>query len=154
MSRVSRNAKRGSNRMGSALLLAVLAGFGGMASAHAASSPLSQAVAEGKHIFIHDTFGGSHNMTCESCHKAAGMGQTVTPNGHHFPSLANAATIFPRYNKHAGRVITLEDQIRGCVARGMGGKPPAYGSKTMNALVAYLTSLSKGKPMNMGGKPK
>lgn len=151
MSRVS--GTQGSGMGFKAVVLGLaLAGFGLMGTAQAAEGPLQAAVAQGKHMFIHDTFGGD-GVTCESCHKAAGMGPTVV-HGHHFPSLANAATIFPRYNKRAHRVITLEDQIRGCVARGMKGKPPAYGSKGMNAMVAYLTSLSQGKPMDMGGKPK
>lgn len=153
MSRVSKAANGAGKRIKVVALTVVMLGFGAMVGAHAAPSPLAQAIADGKHIFIHDTFGG-RGTTCESCHKAAGMGPTVTPNGHKFPSLSNAAAIFPRYSPRAGKVITIEDQIRGCVAGGLGGKPPAYGSKTMRSLVAYLTSLSQGKPIDMGGKPK
>lgn len=119
----------------------------------AISGPLAKAVTQGKHEFLHDTF-GSNGMTCAACHRAAGMGPTVLPNGHKFPSLANGAAIFPRYKARAHKVITLEDQIRGCVARGLHGKPPAYSSAAMRSLVAYITSLSQGKPIDMGGKPK
>lgn len=152
MSRVSKAEQKRGRALKAAVMGLALAGFGLAGAAQAADNPLQAAVAQGKHLFIHDTFGGA-GMTCESCHKAAGMGPTVV-HGHRFPSLANAAAIFPRYNKRAHRVITLEDQIRGCVVHGMKGKPPAYGSKTMNAMVAYLTSLSQGKPIDMGGKPK
>jgi len=36
----------------------------------------------------------------------------------------------------------------------MEGKSPAYGSADMNALIVYVTSLSQGKPIDMGGSPK
>ena len=156
MSKLSAGLK--SNRRHRFLLAGVLlaaCGGGSVAlSAQAAiSGPLADAVAAGKQTFLHDTFGGNH-MTCASCHSAAGLGPTVTPSGGHFPSLANAATIFPHYSSRAGKVITIEDQVQACVSGGLGGKPPAYGSITMNELVSYLTSLSQGKPMDMGGKPK
>ncbi|OBS09884.1 c-type cytochrome [Acidihalobacter prosperus] len=152
MSRVSAARRGRFARLGAVMAIAVVAGLGATSSAHAAAGPLAQAIADGKHMFIHDTFGG-RGMTCESCHRAAGMGPTVV-HGRHFPSLANAAAIFPRYNPRAHKVITLEDQIRGCVARGLGGKPPAGGSKAMADMVAYLTSLSQGKPIAMGAKPR
>jgi thiosulfate dehydrogenase len=99
--------------------------------------------------FLHDTCGGK-DRTCSSCHTAAGHGPTVTPNGGHFPSLDAAATHFPRYNARAGKVITLQDQVRACVTGALAGKPPAADSVTMTDLVSYLTSLSQGKPMAMG----
>lgn len=134
------------------LTLAVTLSPLAMSSAQAAiSGPLAKAVAKGKDMFEHDTFGGG-GMTCQSCHTAAGKGATVLPNGKHFPSLVTAAAVFPRYKARAGKVITLEDQIHGCIAGALGGKPPAYGSAGMNALVSYLTSLSQGKPVDMGGK--
>jgi thiosulfate dehydrogenase len=34
------------------------------------------------------------------------------------------------------------------------GKPPAYSSDELNSLVAYVTSLSKGKVIDMGGAPR
>lgn len=135
-----------------ALLGATLC-FAAVNAQAAISGPLAKAVAEGKQVFLHDSFGG-HGMSCASCHRDAGLGPTVLHNGHRFPSLANAAAIFPRYKARAHKVITLQDQIRGCVARGLGGKPPAYDSATMRSLVAYLTSLAQGKPIDMGGKPK
>lgn len=136
------------------LLAALFGAYAGMAPVNAAEkSPLASAVENGRSLFIHDTFGGS-GKTCDSCHHAAGMGPTVLPNGTKFPSLSNAASIFPRYSKRAGKVITIEDQIHHCVAGGLGGKPPAYDSAAMRDLTTYLTSLSQGKPIDMGGKPK
>ncbi len=139
----------------SALAVVIGGGVAGFSMpAHAAlSAPLQQAVSAGKQLFMHATFGGS-GRTCATCHQDAGRGPTVMPNGKRFPSIANAAALFPRYKSRTGRVITLEDQLRGCVRRGLGGQPPAYGSKTMNDLVAYITYLAQGKPINMGGSPK
>ncbi len=135
--------------LGSMLLVA----FGGwgvcLPAQAAASSPMAKAIATGKQTFMHDTFGGS-GKTCSSCHTDAGQGPTVTPNGGRFPSLDAAATHFPRYNARAGKVITLQDQVRACVTGALGGKPPAADSVTMTDLVSYLTSLSQGKPMAMG----
>lgn len=136
------------------LLMAFFGLYAGLAPVNAAEqSPLASAVKKGRSLFIHDTFSGS-GKTCQSCHRAAGTGPTLLPNGASFPSLSNAASIFPRYSKRAGKVITIEDQIRGCVAGGLRGKPPAYNSAAMRELTTYLTSLSQGKPINMGGKPK
>ena len=114
---------------------------------------LHAAIESGSHLFTTDTFGG-RGMTCQSCHSGGGKISGQLANGGKIPSLSNAAAIFPRYSPRAGKVITLEDQIRGCIAGGLGGKPPAYGSQKLNDLVSYLTFLSNGKPIDMGGKPK
>ena len=76
------------------------------------------------------------------------------PNGTAIPSLSNAATIFPRFNPKANKVITLEDQLRNCIAGALQGKPPTYGSEQLMQLVSYVTSLAQGKPLDIGGKPQ
>lgn len=117
----------------------------------AASGPLTKTVAKGKDIFLHDTFGGG-GRTCDTCHTNGGRGPTVVPgSGNSGPSLSNAAAVFPRYKRDSGRVMTLADEIHGCIAGAIGGKAPSYGSETMRALQTYLTSLSQGKRINMGG---
>ncbi|MHB8569433.1 MAG: c-type cytochrome [Metallibacterium sp.] len=115
--------------------------------------PLHAAIKSGSHLFTTDTFGG-RGMTCQSCHSGGGKIAGQLANGSKIPSLSNAAAIFPRFSPKFGKVITLEDQIRGCIAGRLGGKPPAYGSQKLNDLVSYLTFLSNGKPIDMGGKPK
>lgn len=119
----------------------------------AAGAQLDDAVQEGKDIFSHGTFGGNGKV-CESCHLAGGAGPGRLPNGNALPSLANAATIFPRFNPKANKVITLEDQVRSCVAVALQGTPPEYGGEQLNALVSYVTSLSQGKTIDMGGRPQ
>ncbi len=115
--------------------------------------PLHAAIESGSHLFTTDTFGG-RGMTCQSCHSGGGKVAGQLANGSKIPSLSNAAAIFPRFSPKFDKVITLEDQIRGCIAGGLGGKPPAYGSQKLNDLASYLTFLSNGKPIDMGGKPK
>jgi thiosulfate dehydrogenase len=120
----------------------------------AMSGPLAKTVAKGQHIFMHDTFAG-RGMTCDSCHTGGGRGPTVVPGSQNAgPSLSNAAAVFPRYKPDDGRVMTLADEIHGCIQGALGGKAPAYNSKTMRALETYLTSLSQGRRMHMGGAYK
>lgn len=139
------------NAVAGFMLGAVLAVAGLPVAQAAITGPLAQAVEQGKHIFVHDTFDG-RGMTCQSCHSAAGLGPTVVPGSSmKGPSLANAAAIFPRFKAREGKVITLEDQINGCIAGALGGKAPGYDSDAMRALVSYITSLSQGKPVDMGG---
>ncbi len=118
-----------------------------------AADPLQQAIARGKQSFLHETFGGSGRV-CNSCHFAGGTQPGKLPDGSPVPSLGNAATIFPRIAEDDGRVITLPDQVRLCVAGAIGGKAPAYGSDQLNALVAYVSSLAQGKPVELGAEPK
>ncbi|MDA8095570.1 MAG: c-type cytochrome [Betaproteobacteria bacterium] len=147
------NTTRGFTRHLTNLALATALAATGLPLAWAGnvSGPLAQAVAKGKDIFAHDTFGG-RGMTCQACHTAGGTTEGTTPSGAKIPSLSNAAAIFPRYAH--GQLVTLEDQVRRCVAGALGGKPPAYDSTQMRDLVAYMTSLSQGKPVDMGGKPR
>lgn len=125
----------------------------GIRAANAVEPHLEKAIEGGKALFFKETFGGN-GQTCLSCHDAGGVGAGKMPNGNALPSLANAATIFPRFNPRANKVVTLEDQVRTCVAGALQGKPPAYGSEQMTQLVTYLTSLAQGKPVDMGGKPQ
>ena len=132
------------------LMIAALAVPG---AAFAVDTHLEQAIAQGKHLFTHPSFGGN-GRDCQSCHSAGGTTAGKLPNGKVIPSLNNAAAIFPRYSARQHKVIQLSDQVRSCIVNAIHGTPPAYGSDQLNALVSYLTSLSQGKPIDMGGKPK
>jgi len=123
------------------------------AAAQAADAALAQAIARGKDNFTHNTFGGSGRY-CESCHLQAGTQPGRLPDGEPIPSLTNAGTIFPRVRSEDNALITLADQVRTCAARALKGNPPAYGSDELNSLVSYITSLSQGKPIDMGGTPR
>ncbi|MHB1566839.1 MAG: c-type cytochrome [Acidiferrobacter sp.] len=130
------------------------------ALANNAPSALALAVKTGAHIFTTDSFGGheqsfrGRHTTCATCHINGGRTMGRLPNGKRIPSLTNAVAIFPRYNPHMRRVITLETQIRACVQNGLLGHPPAYGSTTMVDLVSYLGALAHGQPVAIGGPPR
>ena len=122
-------------------------------AARAADPQLQEAVARGHESFLHNTFGGSGRV-CNTCHLGGGTQPGRLPNGEAIPSLANAAAIFPRIRQEDHALITLADQVRSCVAGAIKGKAPAYGSDELNSLVSYVTSLSEGKAIEMGGAPR
>ncbi len=122
-------------------------------AAVAADADLDKMVAEGQKNYQHNTFNGNGKV-CESCHVGGGKEAGKLPNGKAIPSLANAAAIFPRINMRSGKLVTLSDQVRNCAANALSGTPPEYGSVELNSIVAYITSLSQGKAIDMGGMPK
>jgi thiosulfate dehydrogenase len=138
--------------MGSLLLISALYAFG-IQHAAAADPQLEKAIQDRKAIFVHETFGGN-GMTCDGCHLNGGVGSGKTAKRQTIPSLTNAATIYPRFEVRKNKVITLEEKIQNCVAGALQGKPPANGSEQMTDLVAYVTSLAQGKPVNLGGNPE
>lgn len=135
------------------LAVAFIAGVAGPVAAASLSDPQLAKVAEhGKALFSHAKFNGNGRV-CESCHLGGGLEPGRRPDGKPIPSLANAAAIFPRYKERAGRVITLADQVRGCIGGAIEGQVPEEGSEDLTALLVYVTSLSQGKAIDMGGKP-
>jgi len=125
----------------------------GPSASRAADSQLQQAISRGSELFQHSTFGG-RGRVCETCHLGGGTRQGRRPDGVPIPSLSNAATIFPRISQDDNKLITLTDQVRVCIGGALNGEAPAYGSDELNSLVAYVTSLSQGKPIDMGADPK
>lgn len=83
-------------------------------------------------------------MSCEACHIAAG----TRPHGGSFVGIY---ATFPQWNKRARRSIALQDRLAECFLYSMNGRPPAYSSHEMVALVAYIAFLSRGTPV--GAKP-
>ncbi len=106
---------------------------------------MQDAVSQGAALFTHAHFGGTG--TCETCHKEAGLAGSTLPDGTPVPALTGAAAEFPKYIPRAHQVITLTMQLMSCVAGGMQGKPPAFGSPELVNLETYVTSLSKGATM-------
>jgi thiosulfate dehydrogenase len=78
-------------------------------------------------------------MSCAACHLNAG---TQARGG----SLIGTYASFPQWNKRAKRAIALQDRIAECFLYSMNGTPPAYNSKQMIAVVAYIAWLSRGTP--------
>jgi thiosulfate dehydrogenase len=116
------------------------------------SGPLSDAVHQGEKLFKSETFGGN-GKTCNACHPDGGRSGSAFPDGKKIPSLNNAAAIFPRHHARTDRIFTMSDQVRHCISE-MKGKPPEYGSPALNALVTYVSTLSEGQTIDMGGRPK
>ncbi len=83
-------------------------------------------------------------MSCAACHVAAG---TVKRGG----SFVGLYGRFPQWNKRSRRVIALQDRLAECFLYSMNGTPPAYSSKEMVALVAYISYLSRNVP---NGQPQ
>lgn len=77
-------------------------------------------------------------LNCSDCHVNAG----TKPRGGSF---IGTYAYFPQWNVRANRVIELQDRLAECFLYSMNGRPPAYSSKEMVALVAYIAWLSRGK---------
>lgn len=108
------------------------------------TGPMGVAIAYGRAIIV-DT---PHlmkgyigvKMSCEACHLEAG---TKPKAG----SFVGTYARFPQWNKRAHRIITLQDRLAECFLYSMNGRPPAYNSPAMVALVAYIAWLSRGTPV-------
>ena len=79
-------------------------------------------------------------MDCAACHLDAG---TKPRAGY----LVGTYVRFPQWNARAKRVITLQDRIAECFLYSMNGTPPAYFSREMIAVDAYIAFLSRGLPV-------
>lgn len=85
------------------------------------------------------------DMSCEACHLAAG----TAPKGGSF---IGTYARFPQWNKRSHRVIALQDRLAECFLYSMNGRPPAYESKAMIAMVAYIAWLSRDTPVGAAQK--
>lgn len=82
-------------------------------------------------------------MSCEACHVNAGR----RPHGGSFLGLYAE---YPQFNKRAKRFIMLQDRIAECFLYSMNGHPPAYNSKAMIGIAAYIAFLSRGAAIGKG----
>lgn len=78
-----------------------------------------------------------NNLACSNCHLNAGTKKFGIP-------LWGLRDRFPSYSAEAGRKITIEDRLNGCMTRSMNGKPLPDDSPEMKAFVAYINFLSTG----------
>ena len=103
------------------------------------SLPDADLVRRGKLLFdqtpryAHDYAG--NKLACGDCHIRSGTASYAAP-------LTNVADLFPMFSKRAGREITLKDRINECFVRSETGYPLPPESPEMQALVAYIQSLS------------
>ena len=79
------------------------------------------------------------NISCTNCHVAGGIQPYASP-------MVGLPSLFPMYNRRAGRIITLKDRIQECFVRSENGTPLAYDGEAMQDLVAYISWLSAPQP--------
>ena len=79
------------------------------------------------------------NMSCSSCHRAAGTMPYAAP-------LIGAYGAYPQYQPRFGKMVTLENRINMCFTHSLAGRELPEDSKEMGALVAYIQYLSQGVP--------
>jgi thiosulfate dehydrogenase len=136
-----------------ALLLALAAAICGCSSHRPAplydpralpTGPVGDSIAYGYALIVktHHLMGQDvrADLNCTDCHIAAG---TKERGGSFIGTYAR----FPQWNKRAHRVIALQDRIAECFLYSMNGRAPAYSSKTMIAIVAYIAWLSRDTPI-------
>jgi thiosulfate dehydrogenase len=82
-------------------------------------------------------------MSCEACHLSAGTKA-------HGGSLVGAYSDFPQWNSRSKRFIALQDRLAECFLYSMNGRPPAFDSREMIALTAYIAYLSRGSVVGKG----
>jgi len=110
---------------------------------------LKKSIAAGMKLFSDKSL-GTNNTSCASCHPGGGtVGGKVTAMGMQMPipSLKGAAATFPKWKMGARKVITLAQMNNGCLQMFMKGKPLSINDQRMADLAAYVTSLSKGRPV-------
>jgi thiosulfate dehydrogenase len=94
----------------------------------------------GKHIFDETPkYASAHvgnQLSCSDCHIQSGRAAYSAP-------MIDIAGIFPRYNKRAGRVISLQERFQECFTRSENGGPLPEDGKELNALIAYVNWLSR-----------
>lgn len=81
-----------------------------------------------------------NGLNCSSCHIAGGTQANAGP-------YVGLMALFPMYNARDGRVISLQTRINDCFERSMNGRPLAWDSKEMNAMLMYIRWLSTGVPV-------
>jgi thiosulfate dehydrogenase len=78
-------------------------------------------------------------LNCTNCHLDAGL----NPNAVSFVGLA---AVYPEYRTRNERVNTLADRINECFERSLNGRALPPDSSKLQAVVAYITWLSRGVP--------
>ncbi len=115
-----------------------------------ADAELAKAIERGR-ILFNDQKLGKTNMSCNSCHPGGGTNRSKVM-GMDVPEIKGSAATFPKYKASAKRVITLQQMNNICIEMIMKGKPLPLDSNDSIALATYVTSLSNGVPIQVGGK--
>ncbi len=113
-------------------------------------SELEKVIARGRTLF-NDPKLGKSGSSCNSCHPNGGTtgGQRM---GMPIQKIKGAGATFQKYKANAKAVITLQQMNNMCIQTIMNGTPLKLDSADSIALSAYVTSLSNGIPIQVGGK--
>jgi thiosulfate dehydrogenase len=80
-----------------------------------------------------------NRLNCTKCHLDGGL----NPNAASFVGLA---AVYPEYRTRNARVNTLADRVNECFERSLNGRALPPDSSKLQAIVAYITWLSRGVP--------
>ena len=80
-----------------------------------------------------------NRLNCTNCHLDGGL----NPNAASFVGLA---AVYPEYRARNARVNTLADRVNECFERSLNGRALPPDSSKLQAVVAYITWLSRGVP--------
>lgn len=108
------------------------------------SGPLGDAIRRGKTLVTRTKEELPENvgngLHCTSCHLQGGTVGKAGP-------WVGLAGMFPEYRTRNAKVNTLEERVNDCFERSMNGKALPHGNAELNAIVAYMTWLSKDVPV-------
>ncbi|WP_104020029.1 sulfur oxidation c-type cytochrome SoxA [Roseovarius nitratireducens] len=94
-------------------------------------------------IFVEDAMAawdeveGEAGKSCASCH------------GDVEDSMKGVRAVYPKWNETAGEVRTLEMQVNACRTENMQAEPLKYTGTDMTSMVALISSVSRGLPVNV-----
>ncbi|MBI3806784.1 MAG: c-type cytochrome [Nitrospirae bacterium] len=80
-----------------------------------------------------------NRLNCTNCHLDGGL----NPNAASFVGLA---AVYPTYRTRNARMNTLADRVNECFERSLNGRALPPDSSKLQAIVAYITWLSRGVP--------
>jgi thiosulfate dehydrogenase len=80
-----------------------------------------------------------NGLNCSNCHLNAGTVAFAGP-------FAGLWGVFPEYRSRSAKIDSLQERINDCFQRSMNGKPLAFDSKEMNAMLMFVRWLSTGVP--------
>ena len=80
-----------------------------------------------------------NRLNCTNCHLDGGL----NPNAASFVGLA---AVYPEYRTRNAKVNTLADRVNECMERSLNGRAFPPDSSKLQAVVAYITWLSRGVP--------
>lgn len=83
-----------------------------------------------------ETVDGSAGKSCANCHGAP-------------EEMAGVRAVYPKWNEEMGKVTTLEMEVNNCRETRMGAKTWKYTGGDMTDMVALISSVSRGMPVNV-----